>query len=161
MIKTFFTTLFGEVGSGRLNRMQFIGYTIGLSLLMFLVVFGTIFAVGTAERLMDGSMQDIQARLLERFGMLGMVGMMLLGILFAFASLNLTAKRVRDMGLPAWPVVLLMVAVGIVIGFLFPGEMVTVNGMQQMQPSVISATYQAIVFLALVLIPGNAFGNRQ
>ena len=161
MIKTFFRTLFGEVGNGRLNRVQFIGFTFLVTVLMMIVVFAVIAGVAGAERSAD-NIQEFQQMMAEKYGMAFVVGLMILGSVFTFASLNIAAKRIRDMGLPAWPTVLAMVIIGVVIGILFPGEMVSVNGgPARMQPSFVSATYQAIVFLALTLIPGNTFGKRD
>ena len=161
MIKRFFTTLFGEVGSGRLNRMQYLGYLFLLTVLMFLAIFGAILLVGAAEQMAGGNLQDIQAAVAEKLGIPAMIGFLVLASVFTFASLNITAKRLRDMGLPAWPTVLGIVIVGVVIGILFPGEMVTRNGVQQLQPSMVSSTYQAIIFLVLSLVPGNTFGKRN
>ena len=160
MIKTFFRNLFGEVSTGRLNRMQFIGYTFLVMALMMLLVFGAILAVGTAERAAD-NVQEFQAMMADKFGMPLVIGTMVVGSIFTFASLNLTAKRVRDMGLPAWTTVLVLVLIGVIIGSFFPGEMITIDGVQRMQPSLISSTFQAVIFLALSLIPGNTFGHRN
>ena len=161
MIRQFFTSLFGEVGSGRLNRMQYLGYLFLLTVLMFLAIFATILLVGAAEQMAGGNLQDVQAMIAEKLGMPAVIGILVLASVFTFASLNITAKRLREMGLPGWPTVLGIVVVGVGIDILFPGEVVTRRGVQQLQPSMVSSTYQAIIFLALALVPGNAFGKRS
>jgi len=64
----------------------------------------------------------------------------------AFAGANLTAKRIQDIGLPGWRTVL---AIALLVG------LISAAVSQQVGNSL-----QFLIWLALVLVPTNAFAKR-
>lgn len=156
-----FNALFSGITSGRLPRLPFLGYLLLIAAIMFAFVFGTVALIVSAEKLMSGNLQQIQATLAQELGMAYIIIMAIFILLIVFVSMNIVAKRIRDMGLWGWTSVLVLVVASGIVAAAFPGEMTVVNGMNQMIPSLASSVLQAIVFLCLVLIPGNAFGNKN
>lgn len=153
-----FRTLFGDLTSGRLARLPYLGYLALLMLIGFGVLFGMIMLVSGIERAMGGDLQQTQAMLMEKFGVIGMIATVLFLLALSFANLNLAAKRIRDMGLPGWWTVLGIVVLTMAVGFLFPGQMVEQPGGQMvMQPSLVSNAVQLVILAALLLIPSDTF----
>jgi len=142
MIETFF----GDIADGRLARLPYLGHWVLLSLAVLVLLFGIGAAIGVGEQLIGGDLQQAQAKLREWFTLPFFV---LLGLVVAvvfFAGANLTAKRIRDIGLPGWwSVLAIALLVGIVTG--------TVS--EQVGSSV-----QLAIWLALVLVPSNVFAKR-
>lgn len=153
-----FKIFFGDIKDGRLARLPYLGYVVLLTLIALAVVFGIIFLVGGIERAMGGDIQQTQAMIMQKFGMIGVLGGAVFMSILSFANLNLAAKRLRDMGLPGWWTVLGIVVLAAVVGFLFPGQMIEQPGGQMvMQPSVVSSALQLVILLALLLVPSDAF----
>lgn len=92
----------GEAGSGRLQTQRFI--LLWLSLMIAFIAFGLLFGagIGIAERLIGGDLQAAQQLLIETVGLPAVVGIAVVLLVFAFAKLNIMAKRARDIGLPGW-----------------------------------------------------------
>jgi uncharacterized membrane protein YhaH (DUF805 family) len=152
------STYFGDVTSGRLLRLPFIGYLILLQVVMFALVMGGAASLGIAENLVGGNLQDAQAMLGEKFGIPAMIVIAIVMALYLFADLNLKAKRIRDMGLPGWwtllAVIVISIVVTIVINIAFGSDPETSNR--------ISSIFTAIAFLALLFIPSDTFsGNSE
>jgi uncharacterized membrane protein YhaH (DUF805 family) len=98
MLKSYF----GDVKSGRLQRLPFLGYFILLQIIMVAIAVGIGAGIGAVENLVGGDLQQAQEMLRTRFGIPVIILLAILyGALF-FAMLNLEAKRIRDMGLPGW-----------------------------------------------------------
>jgi uncharacterized membrane protein YhaH (DUF805 family) len=134
-------TIFGEVTAGRIGRLGYLGY----SLLVALVVGGGLAALAVGilgtRRLMEGDL--VQGRLLlhESVGLaLGFVAGL---ALLLFAELNLTAKRIRDMGLPGWRTLLVAMAV-----------VAAVDGAAGAEAA---GGLQTLGSLALLLVPRDGF----
>ncbi len=152
------STYFGDITSGRLLRLPFIGYLILLQVVMFVLVMGGAASLGIAENLAGGNLQDTQAMLGEKFGIPAMIVIAIVMALYLFADLNLKAKRIRDMGLPGWwtllAVIVISIVVTIVVNIAFGSDPETSNQ--------ISSIITAIVFLALLFIPSDTFsGNSE
>ena len=150
-------TYFGDVTSGRLLRLPFVGYLILLQVIMIAMGLGVAASLGVAENLVGGDLQEAQTMLREKFGIPVMIGFAIFFALFIFADLNLKAKRIRDIGLPGWWTLLAALAVSI-IG-------IAVNIVSRSDPAIskpISSIITAIAFLALVFIPSDTFdGNND
>jgi uncharacterized membrane protein YhaH (DUF805 family) len=142
-----FRTLFGEIQDGRLQRLQYLGWYIVLAVLMLLVGLGIGAGIGIAERMVGGSLAEAQALITERFGAVGLIGIVVVCGVLLFAYTNIAAKRVRDMGLPGWWVILAAVIVGALIS-AFAGQQV-------------SGLWTLATTLALLLIPSSAFGGAE
>jgi len=138
-------TLFGDLSSGRLQRLPYLGWYAVLALFVLVIGFGIGASIGLAERAGGGEMADAQMVITEHLGVVGMV--LIIGIfsVLLFAHLNIAAKRIRDMGLPGWLVLLGVIIAGGLIG--------TLAGQG------IGALFNLLGLLALLLVPSNAFGK--
>jgi len=167
---------FGEWGNGRLKRLAYLGYYLLLIVLVAAILFGAIFAVGATEKLMGGDIVAAQAMLMDRFGLLAMIGIMILMIAILVAQINILAKRIRDMGLPAVWTILGLIAISIVLNILFPVQSMEVNtaivktaegtavstaGTHANTGSMVVQLFDMAVFLCLVLIPSDAFRKNR
>ncbi|MBW2208518.1 MAG: hypothetical protein JRG79_16550, partial [Deltaproteobacteria bacterium] len=59
--------LFGDVKTGRLMRLQYLGYSLLLSLLMFGFGLAIVLAIGAGEHIIGGDLQQAQDKLREMF----------------------------------------------------------------------------------------------
>jgi len=146
----------GDVTSGYLQRLPFVGYFILLQLIMIALVLGIAASLGVAENLLGGDLQEAQTMLREKFGIPVIIGMVIFFVLFIFASLNLEAKRIRDMGLPGWWTLLAIWIISCVI-------LVIVNIVTGSDPVIsksISSAISAIGVLALIFIPSDTFSGN-
>lgn len=150
------STYFGDVTSGRLQRLPFIGYIVLLYVLFIVLMLAGAASLGIAENLAGGDLTQTQQMLAEKFGLPAMI---IVGIVVAavfFASLNLEAKRIRDMGLPGWWTLLAVWVLSVIIIALLSGFLDPELGNR------VSSIISAIAFLALVFIPGDTFtGNND
>lgn len=140
-----FKVLFGDIGSGKLFRLQYLGYSILLGLIGMGIAIAIGASIGMAEKQIGGDLQQAQAQLLAQFGIPAIV---LIGALFAIlflAHLNLMAKRFRNMGLPGWWTVLAVLLAGILLSSLISQN--------------VSNILSTLVWLALLLVPAGAFSN--
>jgi len=93
---------FAEIGSGRLKTSRFIA--LWLLLIGILISFALLLgaSLGIAERLVGGDIAEAQETLRRALPIPAVIGIVLFFVLFAFAKLNIIAKRARDIGLPGW-----------------------------------------------------------
>jgi len=138
--------LFGEIATGRLKRLPYLGWYALLALLVLLAGFGIGASFGLAERSAGGNIADAQALIADKFGILGIVLIVAVFAVLLFAQLNIAAKRIRDIGLPGWLVLLgLLVVAGLI------GQFVS----QQ-----IAAVIELLFVVALLLLPSDALRKR-
>ena len=138
-----FKVLFNEIQQGRLTRLSYIGYSIFLEVLLLLFVVALIFATGIAEHILGGNLQQIQQQLSNSFSLpFAIISIIVLGVI-AFSSLNLTAKRLRDIGLSGWGFTLLLVISSILISSFTAGSFAT--------------GFSILVSACLALIPSDRF----
>jgi len=142
-----FKTYFGDIHDGRLMRLQYLGYSILLSAIAFGIMLMIVLAVGAGEHLIGGDLQQAQDKLRGWFSLpaIALFGLVYLGL--AFAGANIMAKRIRDIGLPGWWMVLLI--------FLITGG-ATAAGSEQSGSGLYS-----LIWIALLLIPGGAFARGK
>ena len=142
-----FKIYFGEIRDGRLARLQYLGYSILLAAIAFGIVILVVLAIGAGEHIIGGDLQQAQDKLRDWFSLPFMVlfGLAYLGL--AFAGANIMAKRIRDIGLPGWWVVL---AVMLLTGFSSTAG-----------PEQIGSGLSTLIWIALLLIPGGAFSKRS
>ena len=119
-----FRAYFGDFTTGRLTRLPFLGYLLLLSVLFILYGLGIAFGLGVAEHLLRGDLSAAQGYLREHLGLpvITLLGPFLLA--FGLAKWNLVAKRIRDMGLPGWRVLLVIVLAdaGLALAMYTSGE---------------------------------------
>ena len=163
---------FGEWQSGRLKRLPYLGYDVLLMVLGFMIIMGMLLLAG-------GSMESILsmglAAVLESMGLVFILGIFVVSIALGIANLNIMAKRIRDMGLPAWGTVAGIILVSIVLNLLFPsqqmavgaavtdinGALSTTGDMHASTGSIITEGFNLLVFLCLLFIPSDTFGNQN
>lgn len=99
---------FSNLTSGRLAPVPFLIRWLILIVLLFAIGIGVAAAIGSVERIFGGDLPAFQNTLIELFGLPFV--MVLAGLIaaFAFASLNIIAKRARDAGLPGWSMAILV-----------------------------------------------------
>lgn len=97
--------LFGDCLSGRLGRLSYLGYSLCISLSLFVFMLLTVLLIGVAEHLIGGNLSQAQdqIRLWFSWPYLLIFGVFMAAIVFS--GLNITAKRLRDIGLPGWSVI--------------------------------------------------------
>ncbi len=164
---------FGEWGEGRLQRLAYLGYHVLLVFIIVAIFLGTIVAIGATEKFMGGDLIATQEMLSERFGLLAIFGIVVLMTGMLLGQINIMAKRIRDMGLPAAWTILGIVVISMILNMFFPAQVVevstavvkTVEGMTaasttQTATSPIVQLFDTIVFLCLLFIPSDAFGKK-
>jgi uncharacterized membrane protein YhaH (DUF805 family) len=171
MLKTYF----GEWGTGKLHRLPYLGYYVLLMVLVMAIIFGSIMLVGKLESIMDASIVETQAMLMDKFGILGIIGILVLVFGTIAAQINILGKRIRDMGLPVLWTILGIIVLSMVLNIIFPPHEVTVAAASveaasgtatavattTTTSSLVVQIFDAILFLCLVLIPGNTFKNKS
>ncbi|MDA7946854.1 MAG: hypothetical protein MPJ78_05200 [Hyphomicrobiaceae bacterium] len=135
---------FGGLTGDRLGRLGFFAFW--LLLAAFFITGGlTIgFSLGIADHLGGGDVQETQSQLRGEFGMPFIVAVWIAGLTFLFAELNISAKRVRHIGLPGWPVTLGVSAVIILAALLVTPRLGHILSL--------------LAWLALTIVPGGVFG---
>ena len=134
--------LFGEVKTGHLMRLQYLGYSVLLSLLMFGFGMAVVLAIGASEHIIGGDLQQAQDQLREMFTLPVMLVMAVVMPLFVFIGSNIMAKRIRDNGLPGWWMVLAIFVVSGVVSYMISDE--------------ISGGLNTLIWVVLLLVPSNA-----
>jgi uncharacterized membrane protein YhaH (DUF805 family) len=83
----------------------------------------------------------------QRFGALAIFITVIFGIAVFFASINLMAKRIRDIGLPGWWSVLVIAVIQSVLSSAVSEE--------------VAGGLHTLIWLALLFIPSNALSHSQ
>ena len=169
MLKTYF----GEWGTGKLQRLPYFGYHILLIVLIIAIILGTIFTVGAAENFMGGNLAETQKMLMDKFGFIAIAGIMLLIFAAMLGQLNILGKRIRDIGLPVLGTILGIMLISLILNIILPPQEVAMSAaaVQTTNGSAAVATatsttnmfiqiFDMIVFLCLIFIPSNTFGNK-
>jgi uncharacterized membrane protein YhaH (DUF805 family) len=141
-----FNVLWGDIQAGRLQRLPFLGWHLLVTLIAALLAFGIGAAIGAAERMAGGEPLETEVALAESLGTIGMLTIAALFALLLLGQLNLMAKRVRDMGLPA--------AWLIVLGWLVLSGLLSSAG-----GAALGGLLSLLVLLALLFVPTGAFGE--
>ena len=108
-------TLFKDVAFGRVARLSYLGHSILLFLLLIAYMLIVVLAIGAGEHIIGGDLQQAQDQLR---GLLTLPFLIVTGIvmgLLMFAGLNIMAKRIRDIGLPGWWMVLALIVLGMLL----------------------------------------------
>ena len=142
------TALFGDVKNGRLRRLPYVGYSLLMILLVFGFMFASILAIGVGEQVLGGDLQQAQDKMRSALGtpFIAIMGVFMLLVLFA--ELNLMAKRIRDIGLPGWWSVLVLVILSGIAGAAISD-----------QADQAGQGFHLLLFILLALIPTGVFGG--
>jgi len=136
----------GDIKTGRLLRIQYLGYSLALFLLVFVFMMLIVLAIGVGEHILGGDLQEAQAQLREWFTFPFMIVFGLFMLVMSFMSFNIMAKRIRDIGLPGWWVILLLVILESVISYSISQQA--------------SSGLHTLSWILLVLIPTDSFAKK-
>jgi len=162
---------FGQWREGKLKRLAYLGYDVLLMVVGFAVIFGLAMFFGGLEKATGDAFSDMFAGM----GILVVILLFIFFVVLFVASLNIMAKRIRDMGLPAWGTVVGIILVSIILEVLFPNQQAQMSAVVANTPegvtaaldadastgSVVSDIFNLIIFLCLLLIPSDTFGNKE
>lgn len=126
-------------------RLQYLRYSLLIAVFAISFVFSIVLAIGVGEHLLGGNLQEAQAQLREWFTLPLIFVFSLFMMLFTFIGLNIMAKRIRDIGLPGWWVVLIFVLLEGIVSYYISQK--------------VSSSLHTISFILLLLIPSNTFGR--
>ncbi len=141
-----FGKIFAELTGARMARLPYFAYTLLLTVTLVVVVFAIVTGIAGFENLRDGNITAIEKRFAEDAGGTLLIAFILFLLTLMFAHFNLMAKRLRDIGFPGWP--------GVLAVFVGTAVVTAVIGDNY------AGTINTLVWLVLVLIPGNLVGNR-
>jgi len=99
---------FGEITSGKLARLPYFYGLVAILVVQICVVFGIVLVIGSLEHLVGGDLATTQQMLRDTFGSSTIIFMVAFEGAILFTMANIAAKRLRDMGLPGWAIVILM-----------------------------------------------------
>lgn len=170
MLKTYF----GEWGTGKLQRLPYFGYHILLIVLIIAIILGSIATVGAVENFMGGNLAETQKMLMDKFGFVAIAGIMILIFAAMLGQLNILGKRIRDMGLPVLMTIIGIMLISLILNIALPPQEMaisaaavqTADGSAAAVATTATSTnifiqiFDMIVFLCLVFIPSNTFGNK-
>ena len=134
--------ILGDVKTGRLMRLQYLGYSLLVYLLMFGFVFLVILAIGAGEHIIGGDLQHAQDKLREMFTLPAMIVFAVIMPLFLFMVANIMAKRIRDIGLPGWWSVLAIIVITGIVSYMVSNE--------------VSNGLSTLIWVVLLLVPSNS-----
>jgi len=171
MLKIFY----GEWGTGKLQRLPYLGYHLLLMVLIIAIIMGTIFTVGAAENFIGGNLAETQKMLMDKFGFVAIAGIMVLIFAAMLGQINILGKRIRDMGLPVLWTILGIIVVSMVLNIAFPPQEVALSAaavqtadgsatavaVSKTTASTIVQIFDMLIFLCLLFIPSNAFGSKN
>ena len=150
-----FRTYFGDLRTGRLTRLPFLGYLLLLSVLFTLFGMGIAFGIGVAEYLIRGDLPAARDYLLEQVGLAAMLSLALFVLAVAIAKWNLITKRIRDMGLPGWWVLLIIVLADAALAWVM-----SASGEPLSRTYPIHAMISGLVTFGLLFIPSGLFSPK-
>ncbi|MEA3434718.1 MAG: hypothetical protein U9R13_09060 [Campylobacterota bacterium] len=170
MLKTYF----GEWGTGKLQRLPYFGYHILLIVLIIAIILGSIATVGAVENFMGGNLAETQKMLMDKFGFVAIAGIMILIFAAMLGQLNILGKRIRDMGLPVLMTIIGIMLISLILNIALPPQEMAISAAAVQtadgsaaavattttSTNIIVQIFDMIVFLCLVFIPSNTFGNK-
>ncbi|NEV63808.1 DUF805 domain-containing protein [Thiorhodococcus minor] len=140
-------TLYGEILTGRLKRLPYLGYSLLLLLVVLLLAIGIDASIGLSERLASGEQVGTGALIWDELGLRGLVAIGLALAALTLAQINIAVKRIRDIGLPPWWALITIV----VLGFFSA----IIGGSQ------LASGVDLLVFLSLLILPTDSFGKYE
>jgi len=135
--------MFGEITTGRLTQLPYLGYSVFVAAAPFITGIALLFVNSGAEVIIGADLMVALKKLPTRYSVLIIIAMVLIGLAAVAVLLNLSGKRIRDMGLSGGWTLLALVIVWIIISSILSRN--AANG------------FSAIVWFALLLIPSKSF----
>jgi uncharacterized membrane protein YhaH (DUF805 family) len=141
-----FKVLLGDIKNGRLKRLQYLGYTILLGVLMFGFGLAIVLGIGAGEHIIGGNLQQAQDQLREWFTLPFFIIFGPISVLFLFAGINIMAKRIRDIGLPGWWTTLTILVLEIIASLILSEQ--------------VGSGFHSLIWIVLLLVPTDTFSQR-
>ena len=116
---------------------------------------GIAFGIGVAEYLIRGDLPAARVYLLEQVGLTATIALGLFVLAVAIAKWNLIAKRIRDMSLPGWRVLLIVVLADAALA-----SVMSASGEPLGRTYPIHAMIGGLVTFGLLFIPSGLFGPK-
>jgi len=138
---------FGGFKSERLHRLPYLSYAALLGVVLLAFVFVSVLTIVGIEKTIGGNLAETQQLVTRYLGLPFVIALMILVLTLFIAGLNITAKRARDIGLPGWISVMVVLIASLLI-FRFISQEV-------------AQIFSAIFLLGLLLAPGNIFKRQQ
>lgn len=140
-------TLYGEILTGRLKRLPYLGYSLLLMLVVLLLAIGIDASIGLTARMAEGEQSSTRALIWDALGLHGLVSIGLVLTTLTLAQMNIAVKRIRDIGLPPWWALITIVVLGFFTAII--------GGSQ------LASGFDLLVFLSLLILPSDSFGKYE
>jgi len=109
------TAYFGEVSKGKVKRVAFLGYQMLLTISLFFFVLMSILSIGLGEHIIGGDLAQAQQVLRDWLTLPYFILLAVFLAVFFFSSLNVAAKRIRDIGIAGWTTLVIFLMVEILV----------------------------------------------
>jgi len=139
-------TLFKDIKNGRLLRLQYLGYSILICLIVIIFLASLVFAIGLGEHLLSGNFQEVQNQIQEWFTLPFLIIFVLFIVVLLFMSANIMSKRIRDIGLPGWWSILVIIIASMILSILVSEQA--------------SQVMHSVIWILLILVPTNALTKK-
>ncbi len=140
-----FKKIFGDIATGQLLRLPYLGYSVLLFVLMAAFMISIGLMIGGVEQMMGGDIHQAQDKLRGWLTLPFMIIFAVVMAAFLFAGFNIMAKRIRNIGLPGWWSILVILVVGALVTAFVSQQ--AGNGLN------------TLIWLALLLIPAKTFSK--
>jgi len=141
MLRNIFTQLFSEVRTGTLDRLPFLAMIVVLTMSVILFALASVLLIGIGEHLVSGDIHQAQETIREWLSIPYIIVFAIVAVLVSFAQANVTAKRIRNIGLPGWRGLLAVVIVNVFVSYFFSTATVVL--------------LQSCFYLAIAALPKN------
>ena len=138
--------LFGDIKHGRLTRLPYFIYSLVFNLVVIGIGVGVVLSIGAGEQLISGDTELAQQKILSMLSGPFLLVFLVVTVLLVFSWYNLMAKRLRDIGLPGWWSVLVIVILESVISLNISGHA--------------SSGLHTLIWVVLLFIPSNTFQKK-
>lgn len=138
---------YGDIKQGKLQRLPFVGYYLLLVIIMVIFALSIAISIGLSEHIIGGDLAVAQERLRQWLTIPFMVFGAMFTAVFCFSFSNIIAKRLRDIGLPGWTTLLILLS----------AEMLTLVAFSDK----VSTGVHSLIFLLLVVLPSRKFNNTN
>lgn len=135
--------LFGDIKFGRLTRLPYFIYSLLFNFVVIGIGIGVVLSIGAGEQIISGDIQQAQQKILSMFSGPFLLLFLVVTILLVLSWYNLMAKRIRDIGIPGWWAVLVIVILESIISVNISGKA--------------SSGIHTLIWIVLLLIPSNTF----
>ncbi len=136
---------FGDFKIGKLQTKRFTILWIVLVLFFLACCLAVGFSIGIAEHLVGGDLAQAQQLLREKLAIPAIVIVLLSGLAFLFAKLNIIAKRARDIGFPGWLSAIVLAGL--------------IGGVTQGATGTVAGGIGALILILLAFLPSNMIGK--